>query len=39
MSAKTDESGVETYTCLNYFRFLDSIAEWEKSGVHGFGAV
>ena len=30
MSAKTDESGVENYICLNYFRFLGPIAEWEK---------
>jgi hypothetical protein len=30
MSAKTDESGVENYICLNYFRFLGAIAEWEK---------
>jgi hypothetical protein len=39
MSAKTDESEVENYICLNYFRFLGPIAESEKSGVHGFGAV
>jgi hypothetical protein len=30
MSAKTDESGEENYICLNYFRFLGPIAEWEK---------
>jgi hypothetical protein len=30
MSAKTDESGVKNYICLNYFRFLGPIAEWGK---------
>ena len=30
MSAKTDESGVENFICLNCFRFLGPIAEWEK---------
>jgi hypothetical protein len=29
-SAKTGESGVKNWICLNYFRFLGSIAEWEK---------
>ncbi len=30
MSAKTDESGVENFICLNYFRFLGPIAGWGK---------
>jgi hypothetical protein len=38
-SANTGESGVKNWICLNYFRFLGPIAEWEKRGVHGFGAV
>jgi hypothetical protein len=29
-SAKTGESGVKNWICLNYFRFLGPIAEWEK---------
>jgi hypothetical protein len=37
--AKTGESGVKILICLKYFRFLGFIAEWEKSGVHGFGAL
>jgi hypothetical protein len=31
-SANSDESGVKNWICLNYFRFLDPIAEWEKKG-------
>jgi hypothetical protein len=31
-SAKTDDSGVKHKICLNYFRFLGPIAEWEKRG-------
>ena len=31
-SAKTGESGVKNWICLNYFRFLGPIAEWEKKG-------
>jgi hypothetical protein len=38
-SAKTGESGVENWICLNYYRFLGPIAEWEKRGVYGFGAL
>jgi hypothetical protein len=37
--AKTGESGVKNCICLNYFRFLGLIAEWEKRVVHGFGAL
>jgi hypothetical protein len=29
-SANTGESGVKNWICLNYFRFLGPIAEWEK---------
>jgi hypothetical protein len=29
-SAKTGESGVENWICLNYFRFLGPTAEWGK---------
>jgi hypothetical protein len=38
-SANTGESGVENWICLNYYRFLGPIAEWEKRGVYGFGAL
>ena len=31
-SAKTGESGVKNWICLNYFRFLSPIAEWENIG-------
>jgi hypothetical protein len=31
-SAKTGESGVENWICLNCYRFLGPIAEWEKNG-------
>jgi hypothetical protein len=37
--AKTGEFGVKNWICLNYFRFLGIIAEWEKRVVHGFGAL
>jgi hypothetical protein len=29
-SEKTGASGVKNWICLNYFRFLRPIAEWEK---------
>jgi hypothetical protein len=31
-SAKTGESGVKNWICLNYLRLLSPIAEWEKMG-------
>jgi hypothetical protein len=37
-SAKTSESGLKNWICLNYYRFLGPIAEWEK-GVSGFGSL
>jgi hypothetical protein len=31
-SAKCGEFRVENWICLNYYRFLGPIAEWEKGG-------